>query len=255
MVESVSNKNFDVAILIPVYNHEEAIGLTVDAVLEYGYKVLLVDDGSSLACKQVLEFLRQKHPLQISLLRLPKNGGKGAAVKAGFRFLNSEGFSHAVQIDADGQHDLNDLLLFIKTAKKYPESLVIGYPKYDKSVPKVRFYTRYLTHVWVWINTLSFKIKDTMCGFRVYPLIKIVDLLDHESCGNRMDFDPEVIVRWSWRGGEVVNLPTQVQYPLDGVSHFNVWKDNYLISLMHTRLFFGMLKRFPTIVKRRIFGY
>ena len=93
-----------------------------------------------------------------------------------------------------------------------------------------------------------------MCGFRAYPLSAVVNLLGNETCGNRMDFDSEIMVRWHWQGGNIKNLPTEVRYPLDGVSHFNAWHDNLLISLMHTRLFFGMLIRLPKILRRRIYG-
>lgn len=248
------SNGFRPAVLIPVYNHETAIGVTLKNVLLHGCPVLLVDDGSSATCKTVLENLAKQYSDRVSLLRLDRNGGKGAAVKAGFRQLLAEGFTHAIQIDADGQHDLTDLPEFLKVSSDNPLALVTGYPEYDDSVPKLRYYSRYLTHIWVWINTLSFQIRDTMCGFRVYPLALVVELLDQERCGNRMDFDPEIIVRWAWRGAEVKNLPTKVLYPLDGVSHFAVWRDNYLISLMHSRLFFGMVRRFPCIIWRRIRG-
>ncbi|GGB80999.1 glycosyl transferase [Marinobacterium zhoushanense] len=234
-----------------MYNHEEAIGPTLASVLDYGYPVLLVDDGSSPACRDVLISLERQYGDRVCLIRLEQNGGKGAAVKAGLRQLLKQGYTHAVQIDADGQHDLNDLPLFLELGMASPDALVTGYPRYDESVPALRYYARYLTHVWVWINTLSFRIKDTMCGFRVYPLAPVVELLDREPCGNRMDFDPEVIVRWAWRGLPIKNLPTRVHYPLDGVSHFDAVKDNVLISLMHARLFFGMLVRLPSIIRRR----
>ena len=110
---------------------------------------------------------------------------------------------------------------------------------------------RYLTHVWVWINTLSFAIRDSMCGFRVYPLPPVLRLMDEETIGLRMDFDVEVLVRLFWRGIVVHNLPTRVTYPLDGVSHFDVWRDNVRISRMHARLFFGMLRRLPRLLVRR----
>jgi hypothetical protein len=168
--------------------------------------------------------------------------------------LLEEGFSHAVQIDADGQHDISDLPVFLETAFSNPDSLVAGYPVFDAEIPRIRFYGRYLTHFWVWINTLSFAIRDTMCGFRVYPLAAMAEMLEQEKCGDRMDFDPEIIVRWYWRGGKVMNLPTRVRYPLDGISHFDVCKDNLLISLMHARLFFGMLYRLPGMLWRRAHG-
>lgn len=246
-----NNSFFRPAVLIPVYDHEEAIGITLQDVLQQDCDVLLVDDGSGERCRDVLDELTDKYSDRVSLLRLEVNGGKGAAVKAGLRTLLKRGYSHAVQIDADGQHDVTDLPVFLAAAREGHEALVAGYPKYDETVPKLRYYGRYLTHVWVWINTLSFAIRDTMCGFRVYPLKSVVALLEREKCGERMDFDTEILVRWVWNGGPIRNVPTQVRYPLDGVSHFDVWRDNVLITAMHTRLFFGMLRRLPRFIKRR----
>jgi glycosyltransferase involved in cell wall biosynthesis len=245
---------FRPAVLIPVYDHELAIGPTLEAVLAHDCEVLMVDDGSGEACRDTLIELRDRHPKRVRLVRLEINSGKGAAVKTGFRALLEEGFSHAVQIDADGQHDISDLPVFLETAFSNPDSLVAGYPVFDAEIPRIRFYGRYLTHFWVWINTLSFAIRDTMCGFRVYPLASIAEILEQEKCGDRMDFDPEIIVRWYWRGGKVMNLPTRVRYPLDGISHFDVCKDNLLISQMHARLFFGMLYRLPGMLWRRAHG-
>ena len=242
------------AVLIPVFDHEQAVGQTLDQVLEYDYPVLIVDDGSTELCRDTLVELRDRYAPQVSLLRLEQNEGKGAAIKIGFKALMKQGFSHVVQIDADGQHEISDLPRFIETAGLNPDSIVTGNPVFDEDVPRARYYGRYLTHIWVWINTLSFAIRDSMCGFRVYPLPAVVTMLDQENCGNRMEFDTEVIVKWHWRGGGVINLPTRVHYPRDGVSHFDVWRDNYLISLMHTRLFFGMLYRLPGILWRRVCG-
>src|SRR5690606_26692314 len=132
-----------------------------------------------------------------------------------------------------------------------PLALICGYPQYDASVPKSRLYARYLTHVWVWINSLSLQIRDAMCGFRVYPLAASVALIDSTDLGRRMDFDPEILVRLAWRNQPMVWLPTKVHYPLDGLSHFRLLHDNALISTMHAKLFFGMLLRAPLILWRR----
>ncbi len=139
----------------------------------------------------------------------------------------------------------------MEKSRTNPDSLVTGYPQFD-NIPVTRYYFRYLTLVWVWINTLSFTVKDAMCGFRIYPLRPINRMLAEEFCGDRMDFDAEILVRWSWRGGGIANLPTRVRYPLDGVSHFGLLKDNLLITWMHTRLFFGMLYRLPVIAWRKL---
>lgn len=154
---SNSEHNFTPSILIPVYNHEKAIVKTLAQVLAHSIPVLLVDDGSSVLCQQVLEKLRDYHPEQVRLLRLDNNGGKGAAVKAGLIELHANGYSHAIQIDADGQHDTDDLPMFLAMGKQYPLTLISGRPDYDESVPKLRYYSRYLTSIWVWINTLSLK--------------------------------------------------------------------------------------------------
>ncbi|UUT19400.1 glycosyltransferase family 2 protein [Pseudomonas sp. T8] len=235
--------------VIPVYNHEAAVPAVVDALLASGLPCVLVDDASSPACAAVLEQLAERE--QVFLVKLAVNQGKGGAVMAGLREASRLGFSHALQVDADGQHDLRDVDNFIATSRTHPEALVCGYPQYDASVPKGRFYARYLTHVWVWINTLSLQIPDSMCGFRVYPLPPVLALIDSVKIGRRMDFDTDILVRLSWRNQPMRWLPTQVRYPVDGLSHFRLFHDNLLISSMHARLFFGMLLRAPLILWRR----
>ena len=241
-----------VCAVIPVYNHGEAIGAVVRAVLAAGLPCILVDDGSEAGCARVLSELAAENPKTISLERLAVNQGKGGAMMAGLRKALQMGFSHALQIDADGQHDTKDIPTFLAASNSHPNSIICGCPIYDASVPKSRFYGRYATHVWVWINTLSFAIKDSMCGFRVYPLEPTVALIDAVSIGRRMDFDVDILVRLYWRGVDVVNLPTRVSYPTDGVSHFRVLLDNVLISRMHARLFFGMVLRLPILLWRKV---
>jgi glycosyltransferase involved in cell wall biosynthesis len=235
--------------VIPVYNHETAVPAVVEALLASGLPCVLVDDASSPACAAVLERLAARE--RVFLVKLAVNQGKGGAVMAGLREASRLGFSHALQVDADGQHDLRDVETFIDHSRTHPEALICGYPQYDESVPKGRLYARYLTHIWVWINSLSLQIPDSMCGFRVYPLPPTLALIDTVRLGKRMDFDPEILVRLAWRNQPMRWLPTKVHYPQDGLSHFRLFHDNALISSMHTRLFFGMLLRAPLILWRR----
>ncbi len=235
--------------VIPVYNHELAVPAVVADLRAAGLPCVLVDDASSPACAAVLQQLATEPDTW--LVQLTVNQGKGGAVMAGLREAARLGFSHALQVDADGQHDLADVARFLEQSRAHPESLICGYPQYDASVPKGRLYARYLTHVWVWINSLSLKIPDSMCGFRVYPLPPVLALMDKVDLGRRMDFDPEVLVRLSWRNQPMRWLPTRVHYPQDGLSHFRLFHDNALISKMHTKLFFGMLLRAPLILWRR----
>ncbi|BAP42960.1 glycosyl transferase, group 2 family protein [Pseudomonas sp. StFLB209] len=236
--------------VIPVFNHELAVPNVVKALRAAGLPCVLVDDASSQACAQVLQALAREDG--VHLIRLQTNQGKGGAVMAGFQEAAQRGYSHALQVDADGQHDLSDIGRFLELSRQHPKALICGYPQYDQSVPKGRLYARYLTHVWVWINTLSLQIRDSMCGFRVYPLGPVLRLIDTVRLGRRMDFDTEILVRLAWRHQPMHWLPTKVHYPEDGLSHFRLFHDNALISKMHTKLFFGMLVRAPVLLWRKV---
>ncbi len=222
-------------LLIPCYNHAGPLAAVLARLAEFKLPCLLVDDGSEPVAAAALDALAAQHPW-VSLLRHPHNQGKGGAVMTGLRRAHELGFSHALQVDADGQHDLTDLPALLAEARQHPAALVSGRPLYDDSVPKGRLYGRYITHVWVWIETLSFAIKDSMCGFRVYPLASTCALLERVALGRRMDFDTEVMVRLHWAGVPMRFVPTRVIYPVDGRSHFRLFRDNLDISWMHTRL-------------------
>ncbi|WAF76092.1 glycosyltransferase family 2 protein [Aeromonas dhakensis] len=222
-------------LLIPCYNHAGPLAAVLTRLAEFKLPCLLVDDGSEPVAAAALDALAAQHPW-VSLLRHSHNQGKGGAVMTGLRHAHELGFSHALQVDADGQHDLTDLPALLAEARQHPAALVSGRPLYDDSVPKGRLYGRYITHVWVWIETLSFAIKDSMCGFRVYPLAPTCALLERVTLGRRMDFDTEVMVRLHWAGVPMRFVPTRVIYPVDGRSHFRLFRDNLDISWMHTRL-------------------
>ncbi|MGO3354085.1 MAG: glycosyltransferase family 2 protein, partial [Halomonas sp.] len=182
-------------ILIPVYNHPATINPLCAELAALEIPLVLVDDGSDQPCAAALDRLAEQGH---HLLRLEVNQGKGAAVRAGLRYAEQLGFSHALQVDADGQHGVDDLPAFLSELKAAPDALIVGYPRYDASVPKMRFYGRYATHIWVWINTLSLDIRDSMCGVRLYPVTPLNQILARHPCGNRMTFDTEVLVRWHW---------------------------------------------------------
>lgn len=237
--------------VIPVFNHERAVGRVADAVLAAGLRCVLVDDASGPECARELDRLAASGR-DVTLVRLPRNLGKGGAVTAGLRAAAAGGFTHALQIDADGQHAIGDVALFIAEARAHPEAVVCGRPVFDEAMPAGRRYGRYLTHVFVWLNTLSFAIPDSMCGFRVYPLAPVLKLLDSTRLGSRMDFDVEVLVRLHWRGQPMRWLPTRVSYPMDGVSHFRLFHDNVLMVRLQAKLLAGMLLRLPMLLWRKL---
>ena len=235
--------------VIPVYNHPQTLPQVIAQLRALGLPCVLVDDGSDAHCAQVIDQLCAQPDCH--LVRLSVNQGKGAAVMAGWRAAAQLGYSHALQVDADGQHDLSVVSAFIASSQAQPNALICGYPQYDASVPTGRLIGRYATHIWVWINSLSLSIRDSMCGFRLYPLEPCLHLIDRVRIGQRMDFDSDVIVRLSWLNLPMNWLPVSVHYPTDGVSHFRLLHDNLLISKMHAKLFFSMLCHWPLILWRR----
>lgn len=242
---------FKLCVVVPVYNHPQCIAALCDFLCARELPIILVNDGSEPNCTALLRDIAASHS-SIELVEHAVNLGKGAAVQTGLMHASSQGYSHALQIDADGQHHWPDVDKFISASCNAPQAMIIGAPQYDDSVPKKRLYGRYATHIWVWINTLSLAIKDSMCGFRVYPLKATTALLRRKKLEPRMGFDTEILVRLHWAGTEFINLPTPVIYPENGASHFHVWHDNWGISKVHCRLFFGMLLRLPRLLWRRI---
>jgi len=233
---------FRPCIVVPVFNHGNGALALMDHFATLGLVVYFVNDGSTDDTARTLSKIAEQYP-KVRVVERSENGGKGAAVVAGLRAAHAEGFSHALQIDADGQHDARDIPRFLALAETQPDAVIAGQPVFDDSIPAGRLIGRYLTHIWIWIETLSFTIKDSMCGFRVYPLPAVIDVTNRARLGRRMDFDPEVLVRLHWDGLQIVPLPTRVIYPEGGTSHFRLWLDNWLITCMHTRLVFGMIWR------------
>lgn len=242
-------EHFNPCVIIPVYNHGGPLPAILRHLEPYGLPCLLIDDGSEESCAETVRGLSEQYPWARHV-RHDINRGKGHAVKTGLLLAETLAYSHAIQIDADGQHTVEDLGKFLEAARENPSAVIIGQPIFDDSIPKIRYYGRYLTHVWVYINTLSFSIRDSMCGFRSYPVDACAKLIESAALGNRMEFDTEILVRLYWQGVPVVSVPTRVGYPQDGVSHFRPWEDNARISLMHAKMFFGMLRRFPALLRR-----
>ncbi len=237
--------------IVPVYDHERTVARVLEAVRAARLPCFLVDDGSSPPCARELERIAARTE-ETQLLRLPANRGKGRAVIAGFEAAAAQGFTHALQVDADGQHSLEDIPRLIEEARAHPQALICGRPVFDASMPAVRRYGRYLTHALVWLETLSLDIPDSLCGFRVYPLRAVMELLRQEHVGARMDFDVEILVRLYWRHVPLRWLSTRVVYPRDGVSHFRLLRDNARMVALQLRLLSGLLLRLPALVSRKL---
>ena len=227
------------AFLVPFYNHPQNIKALIAALKAYELPVIVVDDGSDEASKLILAELERADG--ILLLTRAQNGGKGIAMKDGFKFALERGFSHVLQIDADFQHDAALIGEFLRQSQAHPQSIVCANPIYGEDAPRSRVYGRKITNFWVAINTLSLGVKDAMCGFRVYPLEQLKKAAA-KSKTNRMEFDIEILVNAVRQGISVRWIDTYVRYEKGGVSHFKMLRDNALISLMHAKCFFSLPK-------------
>jgi hypothetical protein len=135
-----------------------------------------------------------------------------------------------------------------------PDAMILGTPLFDASAPTLRVKGRKISNWWANLETLWAGISDSLFGFRVYPVAPLIAVMRRQPWMRRFDFDVEAVVRLSWRGVPIVNLPAPVRYftPEEGgVSHFKYWRDNALLTWMHFRLFFGFLLRLPRLAARR----
>jgi glycosyltransferase involved in cell wall biosynthesis len=240
-------------LLVPHYNHERQFIAFIPQLVATGLPCVVVDDGSNEESLAAIEIALSQYP-NVYLFKQGRNRGKGAAVKSGFTHARALGFTHAIQIDADGQHDVADLIHFLAASRARPEAIISGKPIFDKSAPKARVYGRKVTDVVVALETLSLKIKDGLCGYRVYPLDAMENIMDNFFIGSRMNFDTDMLVKAVWLNIPLEFINTRVIYPEQSVSHFHYLRDNLLLIRLHTRLLFGMLLRSPVLLWHRLGG-
>lgn len=240
-------------VLIPSYNSGSKLRETVEAALACWSPVWVVVDGSTDGSPQALRDLARSGA-QLRLIELPVNSGKGAAVLAGLKQAQSEGFTHALTMDADGQHPAAKIAEFMQASQSSPGAMVLGKPVFDAHAPRLRVNGRKVSNTWANLETLWAGIGDSLFGFRVYPIAPLVRIMDSSRWMRRFDFDPEVAVRLCWAGVKPINIDTPVRYfsaQEGGVSHFRYLRDNSLLTWMHIRLMLGFGLRLPFLLWQR----
>ncbi len=237
-------------VVIPVYDHGRELAAVLAGLAPLGLPCFVIDDGSGEATRAAIDRLAAQHRF-VRVHRLPENAGKGAALKLAFEISAAAGFTHAVQLDADGQHDPSELPRFLAALVAHPDALILGVPVFDGSAPRLRLLARQLSRALVWLATLSFQIRDPLCGYRGIPLGPTLRLLARTPTGERMEFEPELAVRLYWEGVPVRSLPTPVIYPAGGVSHFRFSREYPRLAGLYARLLLGMPRRARGLVRRR----
>ncbi len=243
-------------VLIPSYNTGAKVFETVRAARSHWDPVWVVVDGSTDSTAEELSRMAEDDS-GLRVLVLPENRGKGSAVLHGLRLAEAQGFSHALTMDSDGQHPADLIRRFQRISQDNPDALVLGVPVFAADAPRLRVGGRKISNWWANLETLWGGIGDSLFGFRVYPIADLRAAMEANRWMRRFDFDPEAAVRLCWKGLRPINVPAPVRYfrPEEGgVSHFNYYRDNALLTWMHTRLMLGFIVRLPLLTWRRMRG-
>ena len=240
-------------VLIPCYNPGPQVVKVVLAAREQWSPVWVVVDGSTDGSTALLQELASQNE-GIEVFIKPINGGKGSAVFLGMTEALKRGYTHALTMDADGQHPADLIPRFMAHSIAQPKDLVLGKPIFDSNAPAIRVNGRKVSNGWTNLETLWAGVGDSLYGFRVYPLQELHRVMSKNHWMRRFDFDPEAAVRLCWEGLKPFNIDAPVKYlsaDQGGISHFKYLRDNILLTWMHTRLFLGFLIRLPKLIAQR----
>jgi glycosyltransferase involved in cell wall biosynthesis len=240
-------------VLIPSFNPGARGDETVRAARAAWNPVWVVVDGSTDGSAERLSEMARHDP-GLRVFVLPHNRGKGAAVLFGAEQGLNEGFSHALTLDADGQHPVSHIERFMRASEASPAAMILGAPVFETNAPRLRVVGRRISNGWANFETLWSGIDDSLFGFRVYPLAPLCRVMRRHGSMRHFDFDPEIAVRLCWEGVTPKSLPAPVRYfsaDEGGVSHFSYLRDNLLLTSMHIRLLLGFLWRLPGLWARR----
>jgi len=240
-------------VLIPSYNTGAKLLDTVADARHYWQIVWVVLDGSTDGSGEALAELCQKM-CGLRIIHRRRNGGKGSAVLDGLRAAAADGFTHALVMDADGQHPAPSIPEFMALSRRHPRAMILGVPIFDGGAPRLRVVGRRVSNAWAKLETLG-TIGDSLFGFRVYPIASLKAVMESSRWMRRFDFDVEAAVRLSWRGVPAINRLAPVRYfraEEGGVSHFRYGRDNLVLAAMHMRLTVAFFGRLPQLVAWRV---
>jgi glycosyltransferase involved in cell wall biosynthesis len=240
-------------VLLPTYNTGPRLRDVVEEVLRHWQPVVVVIDGSGDGSATAMAALARAEPA-LAVIVLRENRGKGAAVLAGLEWGRKHGFTHALAMDADGQHPAAKIAEFMATSARHPDAQILGRPIFPANIPRERLYFPKLSVALVRCTILGAGIDDNLYGFRVYPVNPLLAVLGPRRTGRRYDFDTEAAVRLCWRGVRPINVPAPVRYfsrAEGGVSHFHYLRDNLTLAAMHTRLLCELIGHAPELLRHR----
>lgn len=217
--------------IIPTYNNAKTIGKVVEDVYRYCQHVIVVNDGSTDSTLDILRGL----PMIVSIVSYQSNRGKGHALVAGFQQAKDLGFTHAITIDADGQHFADDIPAILKKLDESEDAIIVGMRNLtEENMPRQNTFANRFSNFWFRLQT-GVNLPDTQSGYRLYPLASLRGL---RFITSRYEAELELLVYAAWAGIKIVSVPVKVYYPPadERVSHFRPVYDFVRISILNTFL-------------------
>jgi len=231
-------------VLIPVYNNAATVGGVVRGCLAVIPDVVAIADGSTDGSDEAARAAGAK------VERIAINSGKGAAIRRGLEVAHGAGYTHAVVIDADGQHPPEEIRRLLAVAAEDEARIWIGVRRMRvDGTPAASRRGRAISNFWATLNGWQ-RCRDVQSGLRVYPVEAVRALRCDEP---RFAFEMEVLVRASWAGMRLGHIEVDVHYPPpeERVTHFDMRRDNLRFTWLSFKLFWGMVARIPLLIWRR----
>ena len=238
--------SYRICAVIPFYNNAGTVDDIAARTRNFVPYIILVNDGSTDGSEQ-----RIRNRSGQIILHHCTNSGKGAAIKTGAGYALENGFTHFVTIDADGQLAPEEIPSLVRVSRTDNDAIVIGSRYFGEDVPLASRFGRWFSNLWFRIETLGYPVQDSQCGFRIYPSSLFESLMSR--C-NHMDFEAEILVLALRKGYGISQVPVSVRYFSSGnrVTHFRPFYDNFLFTLLHSRMCFLIFIYWPVLLHARI---
>jgi glycosyltransferase involved in cell wall biosynthesis len=230
---------FSPVILAPTFNNSTSLSEVLSRIEQLHLPVIVINDGSTDQTPAILERFDS-----IMVVNHPRNLGKAAALQTGFQAAEKMGYTHAVTIDTDGQHNPEQIPELLDAARQSPQALILG--RRERQIAGYPWRSRLgraISNGLVWLES-GLRVDDTQCGLRVYPL----ELVARASCfASRYGYETEILTRAAWMGVGIVEVKVNCRYSqISGlVSHFRPLVDSLRAMVMHTRLIWRSAPRWP----------
>lgn len=236
-------------VIVPTYNNEGTLADVLRRIMRITTHIIVVNDGSTQATEKVLA---QDEFCGLTVVDYGRNRGKGYALRRGMEKAVTEGYTHAVTIDSDGQHFPEDIPLLIAEHREHPKALIVGARNLNEdNMPRGNTFANKFSNFWFRLQT-GRRVNDTQSGFRLYPLQRIKPSW---AVTPRYEAELELLVLAAWHDIDIRQVAVRVYYPPEGerVSHFRPVYDFARISLLNTVLCLGALFYYlPVSIYRKL---